>query len=720
MNDQDKPQEKLELEFNEYKSIVENANDGIIVIQDGLVSFANKKAESLLGITIEDALNQPFLNFIHPNSVPLIENRYKQRMSGINIPSIYETSLRRVDGTPVQVEVNAKLITYNGSPANLIFIRDPSERSQLTESMIAFMNSSPVAFYLFNSELVLIDTNKAGIDQFIDKRNKNDLVGSHLTKMVPNIDKTDRYQKYLDVIKTGIPIQIDDIRGEGPFKKNYYSIRAFKVGNGLGIISSDITDRVKAEQAVRQVKQQLQDTFDHTPFAVYVKDLEGRYLLVNKVWRERTGLNNQVILGKSDIELFPGYRSSHWSENEKEVLKSGISTRFEEVGRTSGRIYLATKFLLTDDTGKPYALCNSSLDITARKNIEQALRKSEQKYRMLVERMEEAVFLEDVEGRIVFVNPRGVELLKISSEEEILGRHWSDFTPPEALEISKIESAKRPLGISSTYETQMQAKDGTIIPIQIAATPIFTENNDFNGVLCVYTDLTERTKAEERLKKVKREEELYHTMQSHFIKNDLQKITFELELKQRMGMGDTYVDFKEVIAVCHRASRTIDRVNKIYSVLQSEFDPDVKPQSLIELIHKVSLNFGFSVNFKCEGVDLQVLIDDYFTDLLIEIFYFIEKSAKDKISLSCAWSMGDNSFFKILIDDHDSDPLPNDLCLRISQGVTEEWESLGHYSGLTLASVVANYYGGKLLISPMDVKGNEFRILLPSSLIKDA
>jgi hypothetical protein len=209
-------------------------------------------------------------------------------------------------------------------------------------------------------------------------------------------------------------------------------------------------------------------------------------------------------------------------------------------------------------------------------------------------------------------------------------------------------------------------------------------------------------------------------MQSHFIKNDLQKITFELELKQRMGMGETYVDFKEVIAVCHRASRTIDRVNKIYSVLQSEFDPDVKPQSLIELIHKVSLNFGFSVNFKCEGVDLQVLIDDYFTDLLIEIFYFIEKSAKDKISLSCAWSMGDNSFFKILIDDHDSDPLPNDLCLRISQGVTEEWESLGHYSGLTLASVVANYYGGKLLISPMDVKGNEFRILLPSSLIKDA
>ena len=521
------------------------------------------------------------------------------------------------------------------------------------------------------------------------------------------------------MIRTGIPLEMDAIKGEGPFDTKYYSVRAFKVGSGLGIISSDITERVEAEQAFRQVKQQLQDTFDHTPFAVYVKDLEGRYILVNKVWRERTGLNNQDVIGKTGSELFPGYRDSPWSENEKKVLQSGISTRFEEVGRTTGKIYLATKFLLKDEEGKPYALCNSSLDITERKNIEEALRASEQKYRMLVERMEEAVFLEDAEGRIIFANPRGVELLKISSEEEIIGKHWSEFTPPEALEQSKIESAKRPLGISSTYETQMQAIDGTIIPIQITATPIFTEKNAFNGVLCVYTDLTERIEAENQLKKVKREEELYHTMQSHFIKNDLQKITFELELKQRIGMGDTYVDFKDVIAVCHRASRTIDRVNKIYSVLQSEMDPDATPHSLMRLIRTAASNYDFSINFKCKRMDLQIITDEYFKDLLGEIFYFIEKSTKGEITLSCDWSYEEDSFFSLVIEENDSDPLPHDLCVRISQGVTEEWESLGHYSGLTLASVIANYYGGKLVISPQTVKGNEFRILLPDSLIKN-
>jgi PAS domain S-box-containing protein len=720
MNDNYKEQVESDLGFDEYKSIVDNANDGIIVVQNGLVSFANKKMEDLLGFKIEDALNKPFLNYIHSSSLSFIENRYKQRMAGAYVPPIYEATLKRIDGNPIQVEVNAKLISYKNSPANLIFIRDPSERTQLNESTTAFMNSSPVAFYLLNSNLIIIDANKTSIERHLNRFGANDLIGLHITELVPDLEKTERYQKYLEVLRTGIPTKINYVKGEGPFDKKYFSVRVFKVGNGLGVISNDITDRVEAEQEVQRAKQQLQDTFDHTPFAVYVKDLQGRYLLVNNVWRERTRLKNSEVLGKTDVELFPTFRTSPWSKNEKEVLESGISTQFEEIGKNSCRIYLATKFLLKDDKGSPYALGNNSLDITARKNIEGALRKSEQKYRMLVERMEEAVFLEDTEGRIIFVNPKGVELLRISSEEEVLGQHWSEFTPPEALELSRIESAKRPLGISSTYETQMQAIDGTIIPIQITATPIFTEANEFNGVLCVYTDLTERAQAEEHLKKVKREEELYHTMQSHFIKNDLQKITFALELKQRSYGKEEQDDLRSIIDVCHRASRTIDRVNKIYSVLQSEFNPETEPQSLIDLIKKISTDYDISLKFRCEGMDLQVIVDEFFTNMLAEIFSFIVKSTKGEISLSCGWNMEDESFFNLLIEENYSEPLPLDLCSRISQGVTEEWESLGHYSGLTLSSVIANYYGGKLSITPLEIKGNKINILLPASLVADA
>ncbi len=69
----------------------------------------------------------------------------------------------------------------------------------------------------------------------------------------------------------------------------------------------------------------------------------------------------------------------------------------------------------------------------------------------LVERMEEAVFLEDHEGKLSFVNPKAIEIVGYN-EEEVLGKHWTEFTPEEELEKSIVESNKRPEGISSTYE----------------------------------------------------------------------------------------------------------------------------------------------------------------------------------------------------------------------------------------------------------------------------
>ena len=117
MNREEDSNLDLGLSFDDYRSIVDNANDGIIVVQNGLVSFANKKMEFLLGFSAKDAIGQPFLNYIHPISLSLIENRYKMRMAGSYVPPIYEAALKHIDGSPVQVEVNARLISYKNTPA---------------------------------------------------------------------------------------------------------------------------------------------------------------------------------------------------------------------------------------------------------------------------------------------------------------------------------------------------------------------------------------------------------------------------------------------------------------------------------------------------------------------------------------------------------------------------------------------------------------------------
>ncbi|MHA1978466.1 MAG: PAS domain S-box protein [Candidatus Hodarchaeales archaeon] len=708
----------LNKELLKYKSIAEEANDGIIIIQDGLVKYANQRLESMLGFKVEEALNTPFTDYIHPLALPIVRERYQKRIAGESVTSIYEIFLKKRDGELVVVEINAKLIKFQGTNADLVIIRDISEREQLEEGITSFMDASPDGYFLFDSDLQLIDTNKVGVNRFPEGTMKGDLVNKHITELVPDLAGTDRYLKYQECLKTGIPVQIDDFVTHPKFGKRVVSVRAFKVGNGLGLISSDNTDRVKAEKAVRRTKQQLQDMFDNSPNAVYMRDLEGRFLLVNKVWCERTGLKEQDVIGKLPRELFKDLDYELWSDPERLVLESGESSQFEEVGRTSGRIYLATKFLMKDENGEIYALCNTSIDITERKSTEKALKNSEEKYRMLVEKMEEGLTFEDPKGIVTFVNPKFTKQLGYS-ENELIGKHWSVFVAERDREQAYAETKDRPIGISNTYESSLLTKDGTVKPVIISASPVFTDLGKFTGTLVVSTDITRQKEAEEALRIVKRQEELYHNMQSHFIKNDLQKIAFALELIGRTSGEKTEKELRKIIDICHRASQTIDRVNKIFTVLQSDFTsnvPSFKQKSLWRTIRDIASIHGISIEIKSDDLGIAVLIDDNFKDLVSEILVYIAESTAQGVTVACDYIYKESKFILKIVD-QDTDPLPLDLCNRISQAVTEEWESLGHYFGLTLASVIAQYYQGKLFITPSDEKGNEFRLDLPSDLI---
>jgi len=118
-----------------YRSLVERANDGITIIQGGIVKFANIPLVDLWGGTLEEVLESPFANYIHPDELPAMIKRYQQRMAGENIPPLYETVLRRRDGSKVYVEINAGVITYLGKPADLVVVRDVTERKQAEEKI---------------------------------------------------------------------------------------------------------------------------------------------------------------------------------------------------------------------------------------------------------------------------------------------------------------------------------------------------------------------------------------------------------------------------------------------------------------------------------------------------------------------------------------------------------------------------------------------------------
>ncbi len=113
-----------------YRNLVEWANDGILIVQDGTIKYANKRLAKLSGYTVKGIVNTPFTNYIHPNAVSKLDDRHMAREY---VDSPYEAVLKRKDGSDVYAEINAGAISYRGKPAALVFIRDITDRKLAEE-----------------------------------------------------------------------------------------------------------------------------------------------------------------------------------------------------------------------------------------------------------------------------------------------------------------------------------------------------------------------------------------------------------------------------------------------------------------------------------------------------------------------------------------------------------------------------------------------------------
>ncbi|WAC05152.1 MAG: PAS domain S-box protein [Methanoregula sp.] len=123
-------EESLRESEEKYRNLIERANDGVCVIQDGVVKFCNRRITEFWGGSIQETLGRNFTDFVHPDAVPEITDLYKRRMAGETVPSIYTTRLMRKDGSVFYAEVNAGLVTYGGKPGDLIIIRDINDRKK--------------------------------------------------------------------------------------------------------------------------------------------------------------------------------------------------------------------------------------------------------------------------------------------------------------------------------------------------------------------------------------------------------------------------------------------------------------------------------------------------------------------------------------------------------------------------------------------------------------
>jgi PAS domain S-box-containing protein len=138
-------------------------------------------------------------------------------------------------------------------------------------------------------------------------------------------------------------------------------------------LQTEISERRRAEEALKKSEQRLQDIVDNTTAMVFVKDLDLHYVLANREHERRFHVQRDQICGKTDYDFLPHDIADKVRANDRQVIEAGRPTQFEVAipMAESVRHYVVVKFLLRDGTGKPYAICGISTDITESKRAQE-------------------------------------------------------------------------------------------------------------------------------------------------------------------------------------------------------------------------------------------------------------------------------------------------------------------------------------------------------------
>lgn len=271
-------------------------------------------------------------------------------------------------------------------------------------------------------------------------------------------------------------------------------------GTSIGI-GRDITEQERAKEALRQSHNLQRAVVEGTPDAVFVKDRQGRYQMINSAGAGFVGKRAEEVIGRDDADIFAPETGMRIMQHDQEVMASGKAQTFEETVTAAGmtRTFLTTKDVYRDSKGTVIGLIGIARDITDRKRADEALRASEERYRDLVENAHDIIYSHDLEGNYTSVN-KAVEQITGYSREEALKMNIAQVIAPDYLEQARSMIRRKLGGENETvYDLEIIAKDGRRIAIEVN-TRLVHQDGVSVGVHGIARDVTERKRVQQELR----------------------------------------------------------------------------------------------------------------------------------------------------------------------------------------------------------------------------